>query len=488
MRLSTSGILKGKLCCLLITITCISQAQNKNPYSYQELSNFSYVKLRDSLKKNWVCPALYTNKETQKKFKELWDSRTEMVINGINNNDFINEKEIYNYLDAILSQIVSGNPKLLPKKPILLIDRSSSVNAYAIGGNLFAVNLGLIAFSENREEVALVIAHELSHNILQHPENSMKERAEWLTSDEYKKSLNSILDSKYERYSRLKKVFEGFSFDRNRHSRYHESDADSLAVVILKNSHIPFDAKFFLRLDSTDEIYKKPLMHPVKDFFLNYNLHFEDTWTQKRSRGLSTRNYSFKDTSTLSDSLKTHPDCIVRYEKTKSFSTPGATLTPVEAGIREKANKMIIWNIYDNQNLTACLYRVLQEKDKGNKDEWYDFMFHNVFAGLCYSDNQLNRFNAIHIVSKEYVSQNYIEVQNMLEQIPKESLFDYCKALNNQLFWQKMPSDARALKSLFVTLTDKETSEKARELAAKDFTFSNSNSMYCEFANHFIKK
>src|SRR6476469_6538353 len=103
MRISIRGI-KGKLCFLFIVVSCICEAQNKNPYSFQELSNISYVKLRDSIKKNWVCPSLYSKKETQKKFKELWDSRTEMVINGINNNDFINEQEIYNYLDGILSQ------------------------------------------------------------------------------------------------------------------------------------------------------------------------------------------------------------------------------------------------------------------------------------------------------------------------------------------------------------------------------------------------
>jgi hypothetical protein len=49
-----------------------------------------------------------------------------------------------------------------------------------------------------------------------------------------KKTVNAVLDSKYERYTRLKKVFEEYSFNRTKHSRYHEGDADSLAVVLLK--------------------------------------------------------------------------------------------------------------------------------------------------------------------------------------------------------------------------------------------------------------
>jgi hypothetical protein len=47
---------------------------------------------------------------------------------------------------------------------------------------------------------------------------------------------------------------------------------------------------------------------------------------------------------------------------------------------------MLIWNIYDNMSLAACLYRILQEKDKGVQDEWYTFMMYNVFNGLYWGD------------------------------------------------------------------------------------------------------
>lgn len=193
-----------------------------------------YEKQKDSIKKNWVCPLLYKEKTTQKLYKDIWDGRVNFIYTAIDDNDFVHENEVYNYVDGIISQIVSANAKLIPVKPILYIDRSSSVNAYAIGGNIIAVNLGLISFVHYREEMALVIAHELSHNILNHADNSMKERAEWFSSKEYENSLNAVLDSKYERLSRLKKVFEGYSFDRSKHSRYHEGDADSLGILLLK--------------------------------------------------------------------------------------------------------------------------------------------------------------------------------------------------------------------------------------------------------------
>lgn len=464
------------------------KAQTKNPYNYQELSHLFYQKQKDSIRKNWICPLMYKEKATQKMYKEIWDQRVDFIYNAIENKDFVHEKEVYDYVEGIISQLVRANAKQIPVNPVLFIDRSSAVNAYAIGGNMIAVNLGLISFADNREEIAMVLAHELSHNIFNHADNSIKERAEWFTSKEYENSLNAVLDSRYERLTHLKKVFEGYSFDRSKHSRYHESDADSLAIVLLRNASIAYNAEFFLRLDSSDLQYKKSLKNPVRSYFTAYNLPFDDYWIQKHNKGLSTRSYNFKDTTGIEDSLKTHPGCKERYLKTLSLSTINGVKTPIPTTVKEKATKMIIWNLFDNQSLTACLYTILLEKDKGHMDEWYDFMIHNIFAGLFYSDKQLNRFNAIRVVPKEYISKDYYELQNMLEQMPKESLEQYCKEMNNLTFWQKMPQDAKAFKSLFYTLNfDKEGSEKTREAAAKEFIANNSASMFCEFADHFKK-
>jgi hypothetical protein len=479
---------KPLLSVFLIFLFLQVNAQNKALYNYEDLSHLFYEKQKDSLQKTWICPSIYKEKETQKKYKQFWDERTDFVTGAIAADDYIHDQEVYNYIDGIISQLAQANKQQIPVKPFLLIDRSSSVNAYAMGNNVIAVNLGLIVFSQSREELSLAIAHELSHNILEHAENAMKQRAEWLTSEEYKKSLNAVLDSKYERLSRLRKVLENYSFNRSKHQRYHESDADSLAIILLKKSNIPFNADFFIRLDSADDVYHQPLKNPIKSYFASYNLPFEDAWTQKRSRGLSTRAYNFRDTSTIEDSLKTHPDCIERYNRTRSQSVSNATYTAIPANIRDKANKMLIWNMYSNMSLTPCLYRILLEKDKGNTDEWYDFMIHNIITGLYYADRQLNRFNAVGVVQKEYISKNYYELQNMLEQIPREQLEQYCKVFQNAGFWKSMPSGEKALKGFMYTLAlDPDNSDKNKSQAAKAFTADNANSMYCEFARIFVK-
>ena len=465
------------------------KGQNNTLYTYQELSKTFYTKQKDSIRKAWICPDIYKNKATQKKYKEIWDSRTDFITDAIDKQDYVYEPEVFTYVQNIVKQITQANSQLISTQPFLLIDRSSAVNAYALGGNIIIVNLGLIDFVENKEELAFAVAHELSHNILNHAETAMKERAELLTSDEYKESLNSVLDSKYERFTRLRKVLENYSFDRSRHQRYHEADADSLALLLLQNSKIAFKAEFFLRLDSADLVYKQPLLQPLKDYFTVDNLPFEEMWAQQRTKGLSTRNYSFKDTSAIEDSLKTHPDCAERYQKTLSFSDTHATLTPLPASIKAKVNKMLIWNIYDNMGLTACLYRILLTRDEGVNDPWYHFMLYNIFNGLYYNDRKLNRFNAIGITSKEYISKDYYALQNMLQQMPRESLVQYCGILGKAPFWEARPADEKALRTFLYTLAnDEEDSDKIKSNAAHEYVTQNSTSMYCEFAEHFLKK
>jgi len=464
-------------------------AQTKGLYDYQDLSKFFYQKQKDSLRKAWVCPSIYKDKTTQKKYKEIWDQRTDFIISAIENDAYVHDKEVYGYVDGIVDQIMQANRKSIPVKPFLLIDRSSSVNAYAIGNNILAVNLGLIAFVNSKEELALAIAHELSHNVLAHAENAMKQRAEWLTSDEYNKSLNAVLDSKYERLSRLKKVLENFTFDRSKHQRYHEGEADSMAIVLLKNCNIGFDAAFFLRLDSADIMYKKALQSPIKNYFTSYELPFEESWITKRTKGLSSKNYNFRDTTSIADSLKTHPDCSQRYERTLSYSTKNLSLSIIPTNIQEKANKMIVWNMYKNMSLTPCLYRILLEKDRGQKDSWYDFMVSNIFSGLYYADKGLSRFNAIGIIQKEYVSKQYFELQTMFEQIPRETLEQYCRKFQNASFWNGLLPAEKGLKSFLYSLTlAADNSDKDRAKAAKDYMTNHGNSMYCEVTDLFDKK
>lgn len=474
---------KLSLLCSFVLIALLTQAQTFSPGTYDELSGASMKKQKDSLKAALKCPELFSKKETQKKYKEIWEARTSYILEAIESNQFIQSKSLYNYTYQILQQLIDGNKALVPQTPLLLLDRSSGVNAYAMGNNLIAINIGFLSFAESREEIALALAHELSHNILMHAENSMKERATLLTSEEYINNINSILESKYGRYTKLKSIIDGYRFGSATHNRYHETEADSMAVILLKNSKIAFEPQFFLRLDSSDLVYKSALKQTPKNYLSEYGIKTEDTWFKKGGRGLSMRNYTFT-TEKLSDSLKTHPDCINRYslllpQRTRAANT---ALTPIPSDIKNTANKYIVWSLFVSNNLTAAMYRVFLEQDKAAKESWHRIAASFILNRMYYEDKQMSRFNAINIKNKEYISSAYYELQNFFEQVPREQLELVCKQELSQGFWQQSTAEDKNLKSIFSSINfSSELSQRELTEMKKDFDKNFTQSIFREF-------
>lgn len=433
---------------VFITTSLNEHSIAQNSLSYNELSSNFYLVRKDSLKASFKCPDQFTKKETQKKFKEIWDSRTAYLFESIGNNQYVAQPTIYNYTYNILQEIINGNKKWFPQSTFLLIDRSSAVNAYAMGNNIIAVNMGLFAFVKTREELALVLAHELAHNALKHAENSMAERAELLTSEKYKTELEEISKSTYGKYSKLIKILEGYSYGSAKHNRYHESEADSLAQVFLANSKMAYDPKIFLRLDSADYTYKTDLQKNIVAYFEKNGITIDEAWTKKTTKGLSTRKYNFKEL-TLTDSLKTHPDCIDRYKFIATKAPNSATTnTLLPTQIVNDANENIIWFNIINNNLTAALYRIFLEQDKGNNSIWYEEMTSLVLTKLYNADKKFERFNAVNVEKKELISSKYFELQTLFEQIPREKLVGICEAELNKPYWQNVKADAKALKTI----------------------------------------
>ncbi len=459
----------------VVTLSYISfslKSQINPNYNFQNLSSVYYKSQSDSLKKSIKAAPLYT-KATQKKYEEIWDQRITNICNSINNNNYVYSTEVNNYLSSILNDIIKYNKEFIPSNILLLLDRSADINAYTSGLNIISVNAGLLEFVKSREELAFILAHELAHNHLKHTDNAIEKSAEWLTSEEYFASLKDIKNAKYEKFSMLKKMAQTYSFDRKKHSRINESNADSLAVVFLKNANLPFDAKWLLRLDSADTYYRKSLNDDLPIYFQQQGIQINTSLLVKKSKGLSTRilNTQSSDDDVIQDSLKTHPDCYKRYELTNKWTTSNYQPHPLPNSIIKETKKIIILNLFINLNLTACLYRLFLDKDNGFYDSWYEFMFHNIVFGLWYSINDLNRFNAIRIKQKEYISKSYYQTQTLLEQISLEEIDKIFNDLGKAAFWEKLPEDAKDAKefiqTIYIAKKQKEISNSSKEYLAK---------------------
>jgi hypothetical protein len=418
-----------------------SNAQIIKAYNYQQLSSTAYEKLSDSLKNNKNCPILFEEKKVQKEYEKVWRSRNEYVSKSIENNNYVKDEVVLPYIQDIVNEIISNNRKLIPYNVTVLLDRSEIANAVSFGEHIIAVNAGIIIRAKSREELAFYIGHELSHDILQHSNNSMFEQVQILNSDEYKESLKNVLSSKYERYSRLMKVAQGFTFDRGRHSRYSEQAADSLGVILVTNSNLSFDASYFLNLDTMSNQYNWPLRRNIKEHIKDLGIAANAAWFVKKSKGLSSFNYDIVDTSGKIDSLKTHPDCKLRYEHNLANNSKVLKKTPIPQSVLDAAFEIAIMDLYVNKDLTKCFYRLIQEKENRPQLQEYEFLSHAVLYSLLNSVVGLERFNVLRIKKKKDVSADFFELQNFFEQVPEKELSEICA----QLATNKQYSDKEAL-------------------------------------------
>jgi predicted Zn-dependent protease len=85
--------------------------------------------------------------------------------------DYLDDPVLMDYLQSIWQPLMAAArargdvaPELGERLAwALMIDRTKTVNAFALPGGYLGVNLGLLAITERPEELASVLAHELSH-------------------------------------------------------------------------------------------------------------------------------------------------------------------------------------------------------------------------------------------------------------------------------------------------------------------------------------
>lgn len=235
-------------------------------------------------------------------------------MNRIEQEEFLFDDIIYPYCQQVLSQILEVNPQI-PKDEIrLLVSSSPSPNASCLGEGTIVINLGLLSRLESEGQLAFAISHELAHYTQNHVNNNIYEYVEEINSDEYKQKLNDLEKQAYGRNTKALEFLKNFTYENNRHSRYNESEADSIGLqFFLKSSYNPIDAiRLMAVLDKIDEP-KYPENIDFKHHFGNLSYPYKEYW----AKYTVDNDFFYSKEHILdwdSDSLKTHPKCQERLE------------------------------------------------------------------------------------------------------------------------------------------------------------------------------
>ncbi len=292
----------------------------------------------------------------------IYTYRYENIKYKYEGSHFYTDTAVTSYFQNILNTILKANPQL-PTDVRLLISRYPWANAVCYGEGTIVFNLDLLAWMENESQVAFVICHELAHYYANHVNQDIHDYVAAMYDPEMQKKLRQIYYSQYNTYEQAMALYKDFTYSDRKHSRLHEAAADSIALVLLRNT--PYNEYEALgALGQLDKVDAEPYDTLAWHHILNFNGYpFKASWLQEES-GLS----SFGKVKVANvegfdaDSLKTHPECAQRIALLQSWAHSNPQkMTFLQPQVEFEALKSAakferIHNVLFFENYGKCLF------------------------------------------------------------------------------------------------------------------------------------
>jgi Peptidase family M48 len=294
--------------CCLTGLTAEAQVSNFSPSAEDLplLTNLANSYQQRYKEESDRLPAL-----NKKDFQEIYDERWKNIKEKFDKQEIYTSAAAQEYLDALVAEIVRANPVLQDHPFHCYFSRTYIPNAAYIGEGIILFNMGLFYRCANESQAVFILCHELSHYLLQHQEKSIDKYVTAINSPEVQAQLRKIKGSEFHKHEQVQTLVKGLAFDSRRHSRDHESEADSMGVELMR--HTPFDLMGAMTtLALLDSIDKDGFNTEscLQQTFNSSNYPFRKKWIAREEGLLG--GHAHVQQEELEDSLKTHPDCPLR--------------------------------------------------------------------------------------------------------------------------------------------------------------------------------
>src|SRR5690606_2848259 len=211
--------------------------------------------------------------------KTLYDQRFEYIVHTFNKDYILVDHPITQLLTRINQKIHAHNTHLEGGVRVYTYS-SETPNAVSFGEGSICIMLGLLERLETEDEIAFVLCHELAHYYARHAENNISEMAALNYDKELKSKIDAIMKSPYERYTKLKSLFNSLDLSVTRHTRKSEFEADSLGLVYyLNTSYNPYAPLRVMQVLAAADSGLHPENLDFRKYFNATEFPFKDSWT-----------------------------------------------------------------------------------------------------------------------------------------------------------------------------------------------------------------
>lgn len=394
---------------LLLSLIAVCSCCAQSGYKPIDTTNVAFkAKLKQQYNQRAAKTRATYNSFTDKTFrKALNDYYTELnteFIEKVDDGHFVQDAFYDERINTLFKQIVAANAeyKGLEDSRILL-SFADVPNAYAMGDGFVVVYLPLLARVGNEYELAFIICHELSHNLLNHPQGGLQDYARVNTSKEIKQKTREIEKKKYNKTEVASGLYRDIIYSNRKKHRGVEYQADSLGFVLYKNAFAGKEAmalNSLARLDVMDKEQDSLLPADYEKLFTSEKQPFKPEWLSGDE--ISSYKYDKSLKFWQIDSLKTHPDCQLRAARLKAtFNITGEnqTIATDYADVVHRAEYDTLLGLYVLKEYGKSLYQTLLLLKDKPEDPY--------LRGMVY-----NNFIKIQEAQKNYTMNKYVETVN----------------------------------------------------------------------------
>ena len=248
--------------------------------------------------------------------------RTEYVKSKLSQEYFLTGSSIDNYIQKIVQEIISKNSQLNYGIKVL-ISRDPEPNAFALGNGIVIFNIGMLNRVKTEADIAFILCHEFSHDYLRHGNIDLYHSAERLVDKELEAQLKIAMKEEFNTKAKvIALLLPGLKKSRQ-YNRGQELEADSLGLKFLANTKYSLQGGVSVMgvLDSLDIRMENDVID-LRKFFTMPQVAPGKYWFYYKGENSLGGGFA-EEKDSLSDSLKTHPDCMLRKEIITSMIDSG---------------------------------------------------------------------------------------------------------------------------------------------------------------------
>jgi len=400
---------------------------------YQPIDTADYIKRKDFLKIfSSDMETLIRKSKTEypgKKGSELSKIYKEFSVEfekKVKEKNFVFNSVFDVKVKSLIAKLRKNNPQI-PENLKILIAKDNTPNAYCFADGTFVINMGLFSWLNNDDQLAAVMAHELGHKISDH---GLKVFLNLIDQDVMDKTVvENIKLTKINQNKMAFDVLRNRVYKKGAENRKQEMQADSLGYIIFKNSD--FKKVQFVnalkRLEDFDTISPRVLkVETYKKYFNLPNQQFKERWLKKED--FSLYNYNHYKEKLNKDSLRTHPEIILRINQLKKNfpelkaempdEKPSESFTTLEKIARMET----LPNFYASEDYGVGIYSSLQFLQDAEEEEYYKKWLGKCFIKIYEGRKNYNLNRYLDRVDPKNQSESYQQFLNFMWNLSLEEI------------------------------------------------------------------